>query len=271
MANSSKNRKDFICGYKNVVEYINSLITLDRHSTLDYIRQMQDHTITEEGMIELVITLMRYRLLPIDEERKRKCRFYSYMCIPIHTVDPIYSFAEAYLQNNPSGPDFCHIHSAGREKKIPIFHEGCKEAIEKRIRAIPPPLVVTQAGLESAWGTSSFSMNGNNFFGIQTTFSSSKKTKENSKCIAARRNPRRCVYKFDSIETSLFIYSQILNSSSAYITLRTYRYQSEMNNDTPCDTAVKTAKGLSRYAEDPDYVQKIQRMIKNVCQIIDSC
>ena len=33
ITNSSENRKKFICGYKNVVEYINSLITLDRHST----------------------------------------------------------------------------------------------------------------------------------------------------------------------------------------------------------------------------------------------
>ncbi len=270
IANSSENRKNFICGYKYVFEYINSLITLDRHSTLAYIDQLRNNTITEEGMTELVVTLMRYRLLPINENRK-KCRYYSYMCIPVHTVDTVYEFAETYLQNNPAGPDSCYIRSNGREKTIPIFDEGCREAIEKRIRAIPTPLAVTQAGLESAWGTSNFSNKGNNLFGIQTTFASAKQTQGNSKCIAARRNTKRCVYKFNSIETSAFIYSQLLNSGNAYISLREYRYQAETENDNPCDTASKMANGLSRYAEDPNYVQKIKRTIKSVCQIIDSC
>ena len=269
--NSLEHRRSFICGYKHVVEYINSLITLDRHSTLAYIEQLQNNTITEEAMTELVVTLMRYRLLPINEHRKNKCRFYSYMCIPVRTVDTVYEFAETYLQNNPAGPTFCHIRSKGREKTVHIFSEDCREAIEKRIRAIPPPLTVTQAGLESAWGTSNFSNQGNNFFGIQTIFASSQQTQSNSKCIAARRNTKRCVYKFNSVETSIFIYSQLLNSSSVYIPLREYRYQSEIESDTPCDMALKMANGLSRYAEDPNYVQKIKRTIKSVCQTIDSC
>ena len=193
------------------------------------------------------------------------------MCIPVRTVDTVYEFAETYLQNNPAGPSVCYIRSSGREKTIPIFSEDCREAIEKRIRAIPAPLAVTQAGLESAWGTSNFSNKGNNFFGIQTTFASSKQTQGNSKCIAARRNTKRCVYKFNSIETSFFIYSQLLNSSSAYIPLREHRYQSEIENDNLCDTALKMANGLSRYAEDPNYVQKIKRTMKSVCQIIDNC
>ena len=90
-------------------------------------------------MTELVVTLMRYRLLPINEHRRNRCRFYSYMCIPVRTVDTVYEFAETYLQNNPAGPDSCYIHSRGTEKKIPIFSEECREAIEKRIRAIPIP------------------------------------------------------------------------------------------------------------------------------------
>ena len=273
-ANTWSERKNFICGYKAVVEYINSLIIRDHDITLHQIEQLQKREITEEEVIELIMTLMRYRFLPINETNG-KCRFFSYLCIqndPIDETDTLlYNMAVQYLQNNPNGLNNCHIYSNGREKIFPLFSSECKMAIVKRIRTIPAPLATAQAGLESGWGTSRFSVQGHNFFGMQTTFSSAKRTINHPQCIPAKRNPKRCVYKFNSIETNFFIYTLLLNTYPSYISLRERRYQTELANMSPCDVSLEMATGLNKYAEDPNYVKKVQGTIKKVCQIINDC
>ena len=271
IAKGATTQTNFVCGYKHIVEYVNSLVSQEHHLALNYIENLEKGTLTPTELRNLVTTLMRYRLLPINEDSVQHCRFYSYMCVPVNHTNTIYDFVEKYVQRNPNGPNVCHIRSYGKEEKRSIFSEDCKIAINSRIRAIPLPLAIAQAGLESAWGTSFFSRGMKNFFGIQTTFSSSTKTKNNSKCTPARQNPKRCIYNFNSVETSFFIYSQILNSTSTYLSARKFRYQSELKNNTICETAHEMANGLNRYAEDPDYVRKLHRTIKTVCQIIDNC
>ncbi len=271
----SKTQTKFICGYKGVIEYINSLIDRDRQFILHQLEKLRTNkTITETTRMDLTVTLMMYRLLPINEDKKTKCRFFSYLCIknnPTKPINTIYALATKYLQTNLNRPDMCHIYSSGREKTYPLLGEECKMAIEKRVRAISVPLAIAQAGLESAWGTSYFVKNGYNFFGIQTTFPSARQTRNNNQCTVARRSARRCVYKFNSVETSVFIYTQLLNTTSPYISLREHRYQSELAGNEPCDVSLKMAVGLRRYAEDPNYVKKVQNTIKKVCEIIDNC
>ena len=264
-----KDKVPFICGCKTVVEYVNSLISMDRHITLYLIYNLKKGTITRMEKIRLATNLMQYRLLPIDENNNIRCRFYSYFCIPDTNKDVLYDSAVEYLTNNHNTLNSCYIRNRGREQKVSIFSGDCRGAIEKRMRMIPPPLAIAQAGLESAWGTSYFSTNGYNFFGIQTSLSGT--TQNHSKCLPARRNPRRCVYKFRSVESGFFIYSQLLNTSNSYLSLREYRYRSELAENTPCDMSLRMAEGLSRYSEDPNYLQKMQTIIKKVCQIIDSC
>ena len=267
---SVADRKSFICGYKNVIYYLNSLITHDREITLRYMEALRVGVITKDELKKLVSILMRYRLLPLSQEGK--CQFYNYLCVSItankgKTLD---SYVDDYLQKSPDGPKNCYVYSSGRQIEVPIFGEDCRIAIDYRIRPIPFPLAITQAGLESAWGTSFFSEKGNNFFGMQAIISK-RKARENPKCMVPRRNARRCVYNFESIETNFFIYSQILNSLSVYNKLRALRYQSELNGDPICETSQKMTEGLKHYAEDPNYVQKLKRTVKTVCQIIDSC
>lgn len=259
-------RKNFVCGYKNVIHYLNSLISLDRDRTLRYIEALEAGVISREELRTLVNILMRYRLLPLNSNKR--CRFYNYLCVSI-TADEgktLDSYVADYLQRSPGGPTDCYVYSSGRQIKVPIFSEDCRIAIDYRIRPIPFPLAITQAGLESAWGTSSFSEKGNNFFGMQTIG-----IRNRSKCLVPRQNSKRCVYKFKSIETSFFIYSQLLNSLRAYNKVRSIRYKSESNSDSICETASKITEGLKNYAEDPLYVDKLKRTVKTVCQIIDSC
>ncbi len=263
-------RRNFVCAYNHVVEYINSLITMDRQVTLNYIDSFRSGTITENELVDLTTILIRYRFFPINDTRR--CRFFNYLCItPSTETDRIYEIALEAVRAQSSDLGYCYISSGSQYTKHSLFSETCRNAIRKRVRPIPPPLALSQAGLESGWGTSFFSIEGNNFFGIQTVFSSSRTTRSNPRCIPARNNPKRCVYNFNSIETGFFIYSQVLNSARSYIRLRNHRYESELRGDTLCDTSLQMARGLDKYAEDPNYVQKIQNTIRIVCQTIDNC
>ncbi len=267
-------KKKFICGYKGVVEYINSLIRKDRLSILHHIQNPQKEWSTKDKE-ELTVTLMMYRLLPINENKKAKCRFFSYLCVQQNNLSDaqnvLYDSAGKYLKKYPDGPVACHIYSQGKEKTFPLSGEECQKAVKKRVRAVPVPLAVTQAGLESAWGTSYFAKKGYNFFGVQTRFASSRETKNNPKCIPARRFTSKCVYKFTSLETSFFIYAQLLNTGRAYLSLRQKRYQSELAGDMPCEISHKTAGGLKKYATDPNYVKKVRHNIQKICQILKNC
>ena len=268
-AQAKKDQKSFVCGYKPVVEYVNSLISLDRALVEYYRSKVSTGTLTQAERAKLVRALIRYRFLPIKEEQG-KCRFYSFLCVD-HQKKTIQEMALEYLRKNPNGPVSCYISDGGRERKVAFMSDLCTSAIQKRIRPIPYPLGIAQAGLESAWGSSYFAREGYNFFGVQTRFSSSAQSKNNAKCIPARRNNTKCVYKFDSPENSFFIYSQMLNSSGTYIRLRNIRYQSEQAGDTSCDTALKMSNGLDSYAEDPKYKQKVRNAIRQICNILESC
>ena len=262
-------KKDFICGYKAVVEYVNSLISLDQQLILQRRSKLRTQDISKEERRQLVLSLMRYRLLPIKEELGR-CRFYSFLCLQ-EQKQSLRQIAEKHLRNQPQGPKACYIRSRGQEQKAPLLSETCESAIKKRVRPIPFPLGIAQAGLESAWGSSYFAKKGYNFFGVQTTFTSARNSINNVKCIPARKNKKKCVYKFDSPENSFFIYSQILNSSNAYIRLRNHRYHSEMDGDPPCKTALKMTQGLDSYATDPKYKSKVRNTIHQICDTVQTC
>ncbi len=268
-AGAGADKKSFVCGYKPVVEYVNSLISLDRALVEYYRAKVGTGAITRVERAKLVRALIRYRLLPIKEEQGR-CRFYSFLCVD-HQRKTIEEMALEYLRKNPNGLASCYIRDGGREREVAFMSDLCTSAIQKRIRPVPFPLGIAQAGLESAWGSSYFAREGYNFFGVQTMFSSSAQSKSNVKCIPARRNNKKCTYKFDSPENSFFIYSQILNSAGAYVRLRDMRYRSEQARDRPCDTALKMVDGLDSYAEDPNYKQKVRSAIRQVCTMLESC
>ncbi len=85
------------------------------------------------------------------------------------------------------------------------------DLIEK-VNNFPDSLILAQASLESAWGTSRFAVKGNNFFG-QHCFSKG--------CgISARGDKKVEVAKFASVFKSIQSYYRNLNSGEAYKKLR---------------------------------------------------
>ena len=261
-------KENFICGYKSFAEYGNSIIHYDRRSALLLRELFRAKTLSPDERQELISILIKYHLIPIRDESHIDCRFYSYLCADKHSLHEV---TLEYLRQNPQGPEFCHIYDHGEVKAYPFLSEECERAIESRIQVIPLPLVLAQAGLESQWGNSRFATTGYNFFGIQTTFASSANTQGNPKCMPAQKNPRKCVYKFDSVEQCFFTYSLLLNSSPVYIEVRHFRSLAEQETLDPCQMSLRMAQGLRRYATDPNYIKKVQKQIKNICQIIHNC
>lgn len=260
------NNKKFICEYKNTVDYINSLILLDHNNALLYIEDLKKNDLPLKEVKKLITILMRYRLLPIGN--KKKCRFFNYMCIGNDKSQTMETLANTYLKQNPNGLTVCHFLLNGKEIKKNIFSKECNMKIKKRIQPIPLPLSIAQATLESRWGTSNFAKNGNNFFGIQTLYSSYQKVKNNPKCLPSKKI---CIYKFNSQETNFFIYSQLLNSHYAYQEIRNLRYQSKLNQESICETSHKMALGLKSYSINPNYINKVKELISLMCVIIDHC
>ena len=133
------------------------------------------------------------------------------------------------------------------------------ENVKKLLRAVdyvPPSLVLAQSANESAWGTSRFAKQANNFFG-QWCF------KKGCGIVPARRDAgsKHEVRKFKSIQGSVRAYVKNINTGRAYSSLRSVRAKLRAQDEmlTGHDLAV----GLVKYsARGEAYVKEIRSMIR---------
>ena len=125
-----------------------------------------------------------------------------------------------------------------------------------KINTIPAALILAQAANESAWGTSRFAKEGNNFFG-QWCFSKGCGIVPNSRNEGADHE----VASFDSPLGSVRSYIRNLNSHPTYQSLRDLRALSLSQGKTPSGELL--AQGLIGYSErGEEYVKEIQSMIR---------
>ena len=123
-----------------------------------------------------------------------------------------------------------------------------------RVNLVPPSLALAQAANESAWGTSRFALQANNFFG-QWCFTKGCGLVPKSRSAGLTHEVR----KFDSAMDAVRGYVFNINSSSAYQELRDYR--SKSSDLVP--SSLKLVKGLSKYSErGQDYIDEISHMIR---------
>jgi len=94
------------------------------------------------------------------------------------------------------------------------------EELFLRVNTIPASLVLAQAALESAWGTSRFAVKGNNLFGHQCYT-------EGCGIVPEYRSPELSheVRTFPTVRESVEIYAQNLNTNSVYREFRSVRAQ----------------------------------------------
>ncbi len=137
-----------------------------------------------------------------------------------------------------------------------LTHEQQVAQLIVKVNTIPAALILAQAANESAWGTSRFAKEGNNFFG-QWCFSKGCGIVPSSRNSGANHE----VASFDSPLGSVTSYIRNLNSHPAYELLRTLRQQS-INDGQPVSGEL-LAQGLISYSErGEEYVKEIQSMIR---------
>lgn len=140
------------------------------------------------------------------------------------------------------------------DKALPL--EQQIKQLKMKVNTIPAALILAQAANESAWGTSRFAKEGNNFFG-QWCFSKGCGLVPNSRNAGASHE----VARFDSPLESVKSYIRNLNSHPTYALLRTLRQQSI--DDGKAVNGEILAQGLIGYSErGEEYVKEIQSMIR---------
>lgn len=125
----------------------------------------------------------------------------------------------------------------------------------QRADIVPPSLVLAQAALESAWGSSRFAMEGNNLFGMRCWT-------PGCGIVPRRRAPGAtfevAVFRTPKDAIEAFIHN--INTHQAYLDLRRLRAQQRRSGNTITGSAL--AGGLMRYSEQGSlYVEKVRGVI----------
>lgn len=107
-----------------------------------------------------------------------------------------------------------------------------------RIDGVPPSLVLTQAAIETGWGTSRLAKDANNFFGIMCF-----KVGCGVKGVGSAGEFRR----FANAQESVAAYMHILNTKGAYRAARMERMRNRLLGEVPSGLAL--AKTLFSYSE----------------------
>lgn len=125
----------------------------------------------------------------------------------------------------------------------------------RRVDIIPSSLALAQAANESAWGTSRFAIEGNNFYG-QWCYS------EGCGIVPARRiaGANHEVKSFDNVFESVKAYIMNLNTFPNYQRLRDIRQQVRQGGRTI--DGISLSEGLDTYSSrGDDYIFELQSMI----------
>jgi len=135
--------------------------------------------------------------------------------------------------------------------------EQTLDRLDRRINTIPPALALAQAASESAWGTSRFARQGNNYFG-QWCF------KAGCGIVPKRRmeGAYHEVTRFASVRESVAAYFHNINTHSAYHGLRLLRQQKTAQGVSP--SGYELAGKLSSYSErGAPYIEELRSIIRS--------
>ncbi|MGC9323893.1 MAG: glucosaminidase domain-containing protein [Desulfomonilia bacterium] len=125
------------------------------------------------------------------------------------------------------------------------------EILLTRVDVLPVSLVLAQAAIESGWGTSRFSLEGNNLFGLRTPHGSGM-VPEHLDDGALHR-----VSVFDDLQSCIRYHIWNINTHPMYEVLRQIRSQSEPPYDS-----LRLAQGLENFSEmGYAYVEKVKELI----------
>jgi Bax protein len=171
--------------------------------------------------------------------------------------------AESTARQNPD--NLAKAEKLAKDYRYATPSEGITQswiqAMLLRVNVLPPALVLTQAANESAWGTSRFATQANNYFG-QWCY------RAGCGLVPLRRTEGATheVAKFNSAQESVAAYFMNVNRNRAYTELHAIRAELEQTGqDLKSEkTALALTQGLSHYSERGQaYVDELQAMIRH--------
>lgn len=131
------------------------------------------------------------------------------------------------------------------------------EGLKFKAQPLPASMVMAQAAIESAWGTSRFARKANNLFG-QWCFEAGCGLVPQQRSAGANHE----VKKFATIEAALQAYFRNINSHPAYRELRDLRWQELQQPQQPL-SGLTLINGLERYSERGDaYIRDLKLIIR---------
>ena len=144
-------------------------------------------------------------------------------------------------------------------KEFIIALESCIKWVEKdknRFQIVPREIIIAQAIIESDYGTSRFSKEANNLFGIRTYDLSLPYVKP-----LGKPDSKFGLKKYKDKCDSVVDYYKVINNGHAFERFREVRYQMVLLDDIDVFELVET---LERYASNPNYVNLVKKTIKQL-------
>ena len=178
----------------------------------------------------------------------KKERFYTLLTPSIEKVHSELMQKYIRIRNNIYNPRIA--------KEISILRKEYKVKTNKELlgalKPHPQSIVIAQAAMESAWGTSRFFRDAKNVFGMW-----SKNKNEPRIAAGIKRNGNHTVWlrKFDSIDDSIRAYYELMAKGKAFKAFRATRYET--------DDVFLIVKKLDKYSEIGDlYAKELSAMIR---------
>lgn len=196
--------------------------------------------------------------------KERKVAFFAYLLPLIEARNSEILHLRQQLEAWAAAPDAMNsfdesrlqavVENYGLEPFAPSDTRGWDELL-RRVDVVPPSLALAQAANESAWGTSRFAREGNNYYG-QWCFTNGCGLVPSARGAGQGHE----VKVFDSAAASVSSYIHNLNTHQAYRELRQHRAQLREQGKMLNGPAL--TPGLRRYSERGEhYIQELNAMI----------
>ncbi|MGO2161232.1 MAG: glucosaminidase domain-containing protein [Vibrio toranzoniae] len=221
---------------------------------------------------DLTVSSSTPNFAAIDDVNKKKDTFFSYLRPSINIENKRITKERAFLTKvsessiaNIDAEDLSYAIRLGKLYSLPVPSSGLDKAwlteMLNRVNVLPEALVLTQAANESAWGTSRFATQANNYFGHWCYT-------KGCGLVPLQRNEGSSheVATFSSSQESVHRYFMNLNRNRAYADLRAIRAKLAARGDglLTTGTATELTNGLLKYSErGSDYVTDLQAMIRH--------
>ncbi|MEZ8721613.1 glucosaminidase domain-containing protein [Vibrio pomeroyi] len=227
---------------------------------------------SEQQFGDLTVASNTPNFAVIEDVNEKKDTFFSYLRPSINIENKRITKERAFLTkvsnagiSNIDSEDVSYAKRLGKLYSLPVPSSGLDQAwlteMLNRVNVLPEALVLTQAANESAWGTSRFATQANNYFGHWCYT-------KGCGLVPLQRNEGSSheVATFSSSQESVHRYFMNLNRNRAYADLRAIRAKLAAQGDDllTTSTATELTNGLLKYSErGSDYVTDLQAMIRH--------